>query len=137
MCDECTWHHKTFQVHLYRHLATKLCCTGLGNTVTCIAVYVLVNVTLQITSPFIPERQKGKRGLAKCCVMHHHFLPSLQTLTSQRQSTLCFMCTDDHVLYCVLFYWYLLCSRKANLYVIHRQRFCIAFLIENVGLFQD
>ena len=26
-----------------------------------------------------------------------------------------------HVLYRVLFYWYLLCSRKANFYVIHRQ----------------
>ena len=26
-----------------------------------------------------------------------------------------------HVLYCVLVYWYLLCSRKANLYAIHRQ----------------
>ena len=28
-------------------------------------------------------------------------------------------CTYVHV--CVLFYWYLLCSRKANFYVIHRQ----------------
>ena len=26
-----------------------------------------------------------------------------------------------YVLYCVLSYWYLLCSRKANFYVIHRQ----------------
>ena len=26
-----------------------------------------------------------------------------------------------HVLYCVLFYWYYLCSRKANFYVNHRQ----------------
>ena len=26
-----------------------------------------------------------------------------------------------HVLYCVLFYLYLLCSRKANFYVIRRQ----------------
>ena len=32
------------------------------------------------------------------------------------------MCTYVHVLYCVLFYWYLLCSRKANFYVIHRQQ---------------
>ena len=32
-----------------------------------------------------------------------------------------FMCTYVHVLYCVLFYWYLLCSRKADFYVIHRQ----------------
>ena len=30
-------------------------------------------------------------------------------------------CTYVHVLYCVLFYWYLLCSHKANFYVIHRQ----------------
>ena len=30
-------------------------------------------------------------------------------------------CTYVHVLYCVLFYWYLLCSRKAKFYVIHRQ----------------
>ena len=28
MCDECTWHHKTFLVQLYRHLAIKLNCTG-------------------------------------------------------------------------------------------------------------
>ena len=26
-----------------------------------------------------------------------------------------------YLLYCVLFYWYLLCSRKANFSVIHRQ----------------
>ena len=26
-----------------------------------------------------------------------------------------------NVLYCVLFYWYLLCSRKSNFYVIHGQ----------------
>ena len=32
------------------------------------------------------------------------------------------MCTYVHVLYCVLFYWYLLCSRKANFYVTHRQK---------------
>ena len=25
-----------------------------------------------------------------------------------------YMCTYVHVLYCVLFYWYVLCSRKAN-----------------------
>ena len=31
------------------------------------------------------------------------------------------MCTYVHVLYYVLFYWYLLCSRKANFYVTHRQ----------------
>ena len=24
MCDECTWHHKTFLVQLYCHLAIKL-----------------------------------------------------------------------------------------------------------------
>ena len=37
-------------------------------------------------------------------------------------STLCFMCTYVRVLlYCVLFCLYLLCSRKENLYVIHRQ----------------
>ena len=29
--------------------------------------------------------------------------------------------TYVHVLFCVLFYWYLLCSRKANFYVIHRR----------------
>ena len=38
------------------------------------------------------------------------------------QTILCFMCIYVHVLlYCVLFYLYLLCSRKANFYVIHRQ----------------
>ena len=38
------------------------------------------------------------------------------------------MCTYVHVLRCVLFAWYLLCSRKANFYVIHRQwRFCILY----------
>ena len=39
------------------------------------------------------------------------------------------MCTYIHVLlYCMLFYLYLLCSRKANFYAIHRQyRFCILF----------
>ena len=26
MCDECTWHHKTFLVQLYWHLAIKLYC---------------------------------------------------------------------------------------------------------------
>ena len=26
MCDECTWHHKTFLVQLYWHLAVKLYC---------------------------------------------------------------------------------------------------------------
>ena len=26
MCDECTWHHKTFPVQLYWHLEIKLCC---------------------------------------------------------------------------------------------------------------
>ena len=37
------------------------------------------------------------------------------------------MCTYVHVLlYCVLFHLYVLCSRKANFYVIHRQEgFCI------------
>ena len=49
--------------------------------------------------------------------------------------TVCYSCsciiilcvTHVHVLlYCVLFYLYLLCSRKANFYVIHRQyQFCI------------
>ena len=38
------------------------------------------------------------------------------------------MCTYVHVLYCVLFYWYLLCSLRANFYVIRRQqRFCILY----------
>ena len=32
-----------------------------------------------------------------------------------------YMCTYVHVLYCVLFYWYILCSRKENFYLIHRQ----------------
>ena len=26
MCDECTWHHKTFLTQLYQHLAIKLYC---------------------------------------------------------------------------------------------------------------
>ena len=35
------------------------------------------------------------------------------------QTILCFMCIYVHVLlYCVLFYLYLLCSRKANFYVL-------------------
>ena len=29
------------------------------------------------------------------------------------------MYTYVHVLYCVIFYWYLSCSHKANFYVIH------------------
>ena len=32
-----------------------------------------------------------------------------------------------YVLYRVLSYWYPLCSRKANFYVIHRQNFCILY----------
>ena len=37
-------------------------------------------------------------------------------------NTLCFMCTYVHILlYCVLFHLYLLCSRRANLCVMHRQ----------------
>ena len=41
------------------------------------------------------------------------------------------MCTHVHVLiYSVLFYLYLLCSRKANFYVIHRQwRFRILYFV--------
>ena len=35
-----------------------------------------------------------------------------------------------YVLYRVLFYWYLLCSRKVNFYVIHRQsNFCILYSV--------
>ena len=49
--------------------------------------------------------------------------------TRLKDKALCvlqYMCTYVHVLHCVLFYWPLLCSRKANFYVIHRQsRFCI------------
>ena len=38
------------------------------------------------------------------------------------------MCTYVHLLHCVLLYWYLVCSRKANFDVIHRQeRFCILY----------
>ena len=37
-----------------------------------------------------------------------------------------YICTYVPVLYCVLFYWYVLCGREAKFYVAHRQyRFCI------------
>ena len=44
--------------------------------------------------------------------------------TDSKSKVLCllqYMCTYVYVLYCVLFYWSLLCSRKENFYVIHRQ----------------
>ena len=35
MCDECTWHHKTFLVQLYWHLAIKLYCITPPLLVSC------------------------------------------------------------------------------------------------------
>ena len=32
MCDECTWHHKTFLVRVHRHLAINVFCFLLDNT---------------------------------------------------------------------------------------------------------
>ena len=37
MCDECTWHHKTFLVQLYWHMAIKLCCIILKSAARCAA----------------------------------------------------------------------------------------------------
>ena len=51
MCDECTWHHKTFLTQLYQHLAIKLYCI----------VVLKVAKEKQILKEEEGETEEGKR----------------------------------------------------------------------------
>ena len=55
MCDECTWHHKTFLVQLYWHLAIKLYCIVLLYCRNC-SVLGSVSIDRAHEAPFFPFR---------------------------------------------------------------------------------